>query len=294
MDKKHRIEQGYRCPAFHRPTHTPPHKNLKIISYSFEKFIAFIQSKFDFKIAIPQPYKLCDFRPAYGYIFAEYLAQYDFWGHCDNDVIFGNIRKFITDEILNNYERILIRGHFTLYKNTPNVNNFYLKTINGIPGYREVFSSPKNYCFDEYAGSGKMWERESNDKLYQAILFDDLNINRHDFVAVHKKDRDKGKKHFIYSFENGNLFRIFTKDGQVGREEIMYVHFQKRNLKIETSVSDYFTIIPNRYIDYIADPSSDFLKSKASGKFIYPQYFLRKYNALKKRIRILRFNLNNK
>lgn len=245
-------------------------------------------------IAVPQPYKLCDFRPAYGYIFAEYLTQYDFWGHCDNDVIFGNIRKFITDDILDNYERILIRGHFTLYKNTPGVNNFYLKTISGIPGYREVFSTPKNYCFDEYAGSGKMWEEANGNKLYQAILFDDIDVNRHHFIAVHKKGIDKGKKCFIYSFENGSLFRIFIKDGQVNREETMYVHFQKRNLKIETSVADYFTIVPNKYIGYVANPTVRFLLKNASRRYIYPQYFRRKYTALKKRIRILCFNLNNK
>lgn len=271
---------------------SPPHDNLKIIPFSFEKFVELIQSKFDFKIAIPQPYKLCDFRPAFGYIFAEYLSHYEFWGHCDNDVIFGNIRKFITDDLLDNFERILIRGHFTLYKNTPDVNNFFMKQINGLPDYREVFGNPQNYCFDEYAGTGKMWEQEKGDKLYQAILFDDININRHDFVAVHKKDQDKGKKCFIYSFENGSLFRVFLKDGQVGREEIMYVHFQKRNLKIATTASNYFTIIPNMYIDYTAQPSPDFLLAKASRKLFYPQYFRRKYNALKKRVKILCFKFN--
>ena len=37
-------------------------KNIKVIECSFNKFIQDIQSKFDFKINISAPYKLCDFR----------------------------------------------------------------------------------------------------------------------------------------------------------------------------------------------------------------------------------------
>ena len=35
---------------------------------------------FDFNIALAQPYKLCDFKPAFGLIFSEHLKKYDFWG----------------------------------------------------------------------------------------------------------------------------------------------------------------------------------------------------------------------
>ena len=44
---------------------------------------------------VNSPYKLCDYKPVYGLIFDEDLQDYDFWGHCDVDLIFGDIRKFI-------------------------------------------------------------------------------------------------------------------------------------------------------------------------------------------------------
>ena len=44
---------------------------------------------------VKSPYKLCDYKPIYGLIFDEDLQDYDFWGHCDVDLIFGDIRKFI-------------------------------------------------------------------------------------------------------------------------------------------------------------------------------------------------------
>lgn len=65
----------------------------------------------------------------------------------------------------------------------------------------------------------------------------------------------------------------------------MYVHFQKRNLKIKTQVSNYFTIIPNEYIDYVANPTIDFLKKYAKGHLLYPQYFKIKFKTLKRKIK---------
>ena len=48
-------------------------KNLKIVNMTFEEFRENVSNKFDFKIRLKEPYKICDFRPAYGYLFAEYL-----------------------------------------------------------------------------------------------------------------------------------------------------------------------------------------------------------------------------
>ena len=80
--------------------------NVRVIYTTFEEIRNQIQSKFDFRITLEKPYKLCDFKPAYGYIFNKYLKGYDFWGHCDLDVIFGNLRKFLPEEILKEYDKI--------------------------------------------------------------------------------------------------------------------------------------------------------------------------------------------
>lgn len=80
--------------------------NVKVIYTTFENIKNQIQSKFDFNISLKKPYKLCDYKPAYGYIFNEYLEKYDLWGHCDLDVIFGNLRKFLSEEILMQNDKI--------------------------------------------------------------------------------------------------------------------------------------------------------------------------------------------
>ena len=55
-------------------------------------------------INIQKPYKLCDFKPAYGKIFEDYLEAYDFWVHCDLDIRWGDIRKFIPEKVLEEKE----------------------------------------------------------------------------------------------------------------------------------------------------------------------------------------------
>ncbi len=77
---------------------------------TFADFCSRVQAHFSFPVSIPRPYKLVDFRPAFGELFSEYLLQYDFWGHCDLDVIFGDIRAFVTNDITLNYDKLLTRS----------------------------------------------------------------------------------------------------------------------------------------------------------------------------------------
>lgn len=46
-------------------------KNIEFVTLSFDDLREKIQSKFDFKISLKTPYKLCGYRVAYGLIFEE-------------------------------------------------------------------------------------------------------------------------------------------------------------------------------------------------------------------------------
>ena len=86
---------------------------------NYEEVKQRIKAWFDFETVIDRPWRLSLFKPAYGEIFAEELSGYDFWGHCDIDLMWGNIRTFYSENNLNKYERLGFLGHSTLYKNTP-------------------------------------------------------------------------------------------------------------------------------------------------------------------------------
>ena len=56
-------------------------ENVKVLHYSFAEVQAKVRKTFpEIEVSLDRPYKLCDFKTAYGYIFHEYLADYDDWG----------------------------------------------------------------------------------------------------------------------------------------------------------------------------------------------------------------------
>lgn len=55
-----------------------PMQNIKVINKTFSLLKEEIQSKFNFEIKLETPYKLCDFKPAYGYIFNEQIKDMTF------------------------------------------------------------------------------------------------------------------------------------------------------------------------------------------------------------------------
>ncbi len=130
------------------------HKNLPRNVRFKKKSIAQIMEraikKLGFAICINDSYKLCDFKPAYGFLFPELISGYDFWGHGDIDVIFGQIRNFITEEVLLNHDFISVRhdfltGYFQLLKNNDKLNTLFMYSKD----YKKVFTSAEHLCFDE-------------------------------------------------------------------------------------------------------------------------------------------------
>jgi len=131
-----------------KPTCAP--QNVKFIQKTLDDISEVINAKLGLKIKFNSPYKLCDIKPSYGLLFSENLSNYDFWGHCDIDLIFGNIRGFITEDLLNTFDIISVRhdypsGFFMLYRNSPKINSLFKESKD----YVKVFSSQKHYCFDE-------------------------------------------------------------------------------------------------------------------------------------------------
>lgn len=124
--------------------------NVKIINMSFEEIKILASKKLGLQINIGFPYKLCDFKPAYGLIFEDYTKGYRFWGQSDIDIIFGNLRIFFTPELFANTDFINVRhdyttGCFTLSRNNSIMNSFFKRSKD----YKKVFTT-QAYCgFEE-------------------------------------------------------------------------------------------------------------------------------------------------
>lgn len=207
------------------------------------------------------PYKLCDYRPMYGLIFEDYLNGYQYWGHCDNDLIFGCITNFVSDEQLERYDRIFTRGHLTIYRNIDEVNRFFQKDsiCKDLPSWHKVVSSSTGYVFDEWLGTSRMWKTCCPDRMYDEILFDeilfdDISIASKHFLSYQKQNRglDKGKSHFLFEYDNGKLYRWYWDEQKkcIGREQTLYAHFQKRDFTVHANDTNHYLIVPNRFLPY--------------------------------------------
>ena len=115
-------------------------KNFTVINMELTSFEKLARKKLSMKLSITYSYKLCDFKPVYGIILQDYLADYEYWGYCDLDIILCDLNKFITTEMLEKYDKIFPLGHFALYRNTPEVNNRYKLKGSIFGDYEEVFN----------------------------------------------------------------------------------------------------------------------------------------------------------
>lgn len=137
--------------------------------------------------------KVWDYRPALGVLYEEEIKSYDYWGHCDLDVVWGDVDTFLPDGILSRVD--VYSGHieyvcgcFSLYRNIPEVNLLFTLSdewqanmIGANPtgwveyGYSRLLEkSGLKYAYT--FNQGNPWDkapelkRGDNGKLYQKIM----------------------------------------------------------------------------------------------------------------------------
>lgn len=226
--------------------------NVQMEQMSWEKCKDLVHNKLGVPVSMAYSYKMCDLRPAYGHIFGEHICGYDFWGHIDlTDTILGDLRKFLTDQILEHYDKISYYGHLSLYRNTQENNARYQITASNGVTYKELFQREEGTCFDD---------------MYQNPSINDIFVEN-GFPLLEKVDglvadilpfdwyfrlpgEEKNSSPKIYEWNDGVLLEHSVKNNAISTREVGYVHYQKRNVQycIEQSVS-HFYFVPNMVID---------------------------------------------
>lgn len=245
------------------PVHS---SNVRVVKSSFEEFSNRIRSYYDFDITLDEPYKLCDYKVAYGEILEEYISNYDFWGFCDCDLIFGDIRRFVTEDLLNRYDKLYMRGHFTLFRNNEYINKLYRSDIDGEERYKYCFTNIGTHHFDEglpdQVKGINMIFAKAGIEIYDQYDYMDLEVQRYDFIQSDLKETEEEQRLARYSYvnwENGKLHRISLIGNDVKCCEYMYIHLQKRKMSISRHLLECvaageevraFTIVPNRFIPF--------------------------------------------
>lgn len=206
--------------------------NAKLHKCSFDELRCRFQKMFDFPIVLDRPYKLCDYKPIWGLAFPEYIQDYDFWGYCDIDLFFGDIRKFLADEILNQHDKIYKLGHLTYYRNTAENNSRY--KLDGGVLYQDAFTTKEITAFDEIAGMQNIFDKHGfstyKSRDYADITYMKVHLTLSYFqipeelVAINNYDKQ------VFYWDDGHVYRAYLKDGSINIQEFIYIHFPKRKM----------------------------------------------------------------
>ena len=270
-------------------------ENVIVHYTSFEEIKQLFQSKFDFKISLEYPYKLCDYKPTYGYVFESYLKDYQFWGHCDTDLIWGDISHFISDMDFLTYDKIGILGHCTLYRNTAQINTVFMHTLNGKERYKDIYTVNYNNSFDEEFNQSinnifeecgyKINYREHEANIYTKSS--DFKITRLNLDTKTYLVENKTRSFFVW--DNGQLIRYKIVNGNIVSDNYLYIHMQSRKMKVKNIKNNRYKIIPNAFEDIEVDVvSRENFNSIKFKNFNLHYFILRTHNLFDKIRKLLK------
>jgi hypothetical protein len=198
-------------PTHHSPNVVFYHKTLPQMRELFRK-------KIGKDTVLESAYKIPDYKPAFGIVFDDYLNGFDFWGHCDVDIIWGDIRKYTTEELLDKYDIFSTRkgrisGHFSLFRNTLSINQLFRQSSE----FTEVKRQVKCRAFDEEGMTRLIARlaRAGSIRVYWPKFLQNYADPKTDSPSTLPRYINK------YFWEKGKLFDCTGE----AAAEILYLHF---------------------------------------------------------------------
>ena len=162
--------------------------------------------------------KLGDLKPAYGLIFADDLRPFDFWAYSELDIVWGEIRHFLTDQLLQAHDLVSSRhyklsGHFTLVRNNARIN----RTFELIPDAIRSMADPRYLRLDESLFTRQLregMERTPRPWLPRVYWERELTMSAAYQTSLGDTDAD-------------NLWWRHGKTFDAAGSELMYLHFHR-------------------------------------------------------------------
>lgn len=198
--------------------------NVHMHALTLDEFRRVAADALGIPVRFGSPYKVCDFRPAYWMLLPLAGRPYAYWGHCDLDMIFGRLDRFIRADILDGAEKIFSVGHLTLYRNCPEAN-FMFRRHHPELNWVEILSDERHRGFDEHIGVNRIWRYHGGRTYVDETIIADLDphVRRLEFVNALRNRRQQ-----LFYFDQGKVLCGVYSGGRWSTSEYMYVHFQKR------------------------------------------------------------------
>jgi hypothetical protein len=108
------------------------------------------------------PYKAIDVKPLYGFLFREYIQEYEFWAHVDSDMVFGDVAG-ILNPLMDQYDVLTLAVHrrhsrpwgpFTAYRNVPESTELF-RLIDG--NLYDALNDSNHLGLDEWGVFGRVY-----------------------------------------------------------------------------------------------------------------------------------------
>jgi hypothetical protein len=215
--------------------------NVQFVKSTLDEIRGLAEEKIKIKVSIPNNRKLCDIRPAYPVIFDDYIQNYDFWGYCDIDVMWGDIRSFYDKTTLKKYDVISSRkgrmaGHLSIIRNIPKTS----RAFEEYQEYKDIMESPDHHWFDEKGFSDVIERKIERDGL--RVLWDKYRVN-----FVEAPDELPSILSWLdrYKWNDGKLYSTCENN-----REIMYLHFMNWKNSLSWCSIDYGDEISSFKINY--------------------------------------------
>lgn len=212
-------------------------------------------------IKLNRAYKLCDFKPTYGLLFSEWIAAYEYWGHCDIDVIWGRLQAKVLPLLNKRADRYFKYGHLSIYRNVAYVNESFKLPYSGIQ-YKKALSTSISCGFDEMKGTWALALENGLNVYHEEIVFDIKRPGTSNYLQSYTS---KNYKEQFFLYKDSRILHCFKdEDGIWKNEERAYIHFQKRKLQIISSNINNtdFQITGYGIIEIAANDSVDLFSSR--------------------------------
>jgi len=135
--------------------------NVRLIQMVYGEYIGNVSRSLGINFNPSSNYKICDIKPMYADMYYDDIKDFDHFGFGDLDVIYGDIRKFYTEDILSHdvisTHANMLSGHLAVFRNTEPLRKAYTK----IPRWKEYMENPESTRFDEDVFSCLFVQREN-------------------------------------------------------------------------------------------------------------------------------------
>lgn len=214
-------------------------ENVQILKMKIKELEILASDKIGYPVLISTPRKLCDYKPAYGLIFEDFLKEYEWWGYGDIDVVYGDLSKYFTEERLKNFDKIYPFGHLSLIRNNMACKRAFELDSKKTRNAKRVYRTPEMLGFDEGDGI--------NQKMMDHKMRVDLTVEyagrvlickyfcitwRGVLTAIFRDDWAhqciplKNHRIQVFAWEQGKTFQYYVSGKQIMKKEICYIHYR--------------------------------------------------------------------